>query len=548
MAIASALVIFVYKSSVERSILKLNSELDEGYTTELPQNVTPARFPLMSFVALLVGLFFFLSSGSLGATLSQYAGVNFSDIRPSFSATTHVMRATLSHDPILGIGAGRFGDVWAMYHPLQINQTIFWNSSFETGFSMLESTLATNGILPTLALLAVLILSLIHGFKLFSTKFPDRFSRFIAVASLVMLVSFVILFAVASPGLVLIVYGFIYLGLLVGVSTLTGRTQLRSLQYLRDPRVSFFAILVVVVATMASFTAVYFSANRFVSIIYYNRALAATDPVIAQQRIDKALSLSQNDIYWRSRTSLFVSQFTTLSATENPDKTQMQNYFTQAEQSARSAVAWANGNAVNWLTLSQVYQLVAGSKTADAYTAAKTASDEAQKRNPNNPVYSLNEARTALAKPDVNDALSKIADAIKLKIDYIDAYVLRAQIRTSQGETDATKDELNKYIAISPYDEQGYSLLGQADVISKDYAGALVAFGQARSVNPNNPNNYLNYINTLIIMGNKDQAITELKAFKALFPSVTGVDDEITKLQNGINTPVPPTTDTKTKK
>ncbi len=531
--IVSALLVFVYKSSVERS-------LSSGTADDTSGEAAPQKFPIMSFVSLLIGLFFFLSSASIGASISRYAGITFTDIRPSFATTTQVMRSSLAQDPIFGAGAGRYSNVWDMYRPLDINQTVFWNTSFDTGFSTVQSLFTTNGILAVVALLALLGISIVHGFKLFSYQFPDRFSRFIAVASLIMSLAFALLLFLASPGLVLIVFGFMYLGLLLGVSTLVGRTKLMSINYLRDPRLSFFAILILVVAAMAGFSAVYFSGNRFASIVVYNRALAATDFETAARRIDRAISLSQNDVYWRTRSALYTSQFNTLAQAENPDSGQLQTNFSQAEQSASAAVAWDPTTTTNWLTLSQVYQLVAGGENEDAYKNAKEAADEAQKRNPTNPVLFLNQAQLALTKKDTQAALDQIAKAIEQKIDYLDAYILRGQINRANGTTTGIRDEIEAYTKVAPFDDQGYLLLGQTEVELKNFQSALNALARAKELNPTNPNNYLQYISTLELAGNRSQAIEELKNFQKRFPGVQGVEDQITRIEGGSTAPVVP--------
>jgi len=528
--IVSALLVFVYKSSVERSLSKfLTKEDDESRTAD---HTASQRFPLMSFIALLVGLFFFLSSGSIGATLAQYAGVSFTDIRPSFNTTTHVMRATLAHNPIFGAGAGRYSEMWDLYHPAAINTTVFWNTSFDTGYSFLQSVFTTNGILPVLFLMAALIIAVVHGFTLFNYQFPDRFSRFIAVTAVIMLIAFICLIVFASPGLVLIVFGFMYLGLLLGVSTLVGRTKLVSLNYLHDPRTSFFAILAIVVAAMAGFSAVYFSGNRFASLIYYNQALAATNITTAQTRLNKAIALSPNDVYYTTETSLFVNQFKSLESQQNPDKDQLQAVFSDAEQSAQAAVAWDPSSASNWLTLSQVYQLVANSQNADAYTNAKQAADEAESLSPNNPVYRLNEAQLALTKQDTGTAFSYIAQALSLKQDYLDAYVLKAQIEVAGGSTTAAVTEMTAYTQVAPFDDQGFLLLGQAELQVKDYPDAIAAFARAAELAPTDPNDYLQYVGALETAGDKDQAIAALEQFKKQFPGIQGVDQQIQRIQN----------------
>ena len=526
-AIVSALLVFVYKTSVERSISRLFNQT--GETT--PDEGQQAQFPLMSFVALLVGLFFFLASSTLGSGLARLAGVNFADIRPSFGATTEVMRASLAKDPLFGAGAGRFSDVWNLYHPIEVNQTVLWNTSFDSGFGWIWSVITTNGIFVGLVLLIVLGLSIVHGFRLFNYQYPDRFSRFIAVTALIMIVAFTGLIIFASPGLVLIAYGFMYIGLLIGVSTLVGKTPLLSLNYLRDPRLSFFAILLLVVAAMIGFSSVYFAVNKFAGIVAYNRAIVATEFEKAERRINRALSFSPNDIFWRTRAALFTSQFATEASKENPDSGLLQGYFTQAEQSAQAALAWDRGSAGNWLTLSQVYRLIAAGDNEEAYASAKTAAEEAEKRNPKNPAYALNHAQLALAKRDVAGANEWIDAALALKADYIDAFVLRAQIKAAQGNSQGAKEELINYTKAAPFDAQGYVLLANAELELKNYQSALDAFARARQLAPANPNIYLAYINTLTLMGRRSDAIQELETFAKRYPQVQGVQEQIDRLK-----------------
>lgn len=529
--VLSSLIVFVYKSSVERSLkARLPSLLqaEENLTEEKVQ------FPLMSLVALLVGLFFFLSTSSIGAAISRSAGISFNDIRPSFMTTTSVMRSALYHDPLFGAGAGRYGDVWNLYHPDAINSSLFWNANFETGFNLIQSVATTNGILPSLALLAVLVFAIIHGFKLFNCQFPDRFTRFIAVASLVMSLAFITLFFFASPGVVLIICGFVYIGLLFGVSSLVGKTKVYSLEYLKDPRISFFAILVLVVASMTGFSAVYLTGNKFASIVLYNRALTASDITQADRYLARAISLSNNDAYWKARTLLYTNQFRTEAAKQTPDKNELQRFFTQAEQSAQQSLLLDKENAESWLMLSQVYQLVADTTNADALNNASAAGEEARKRSPHNPLYVLNNARIDIIKKDVTAALAKIDTALTLKPNYLDAFLFRGQIKAAQGDTGALKSEITKYITAAPYDDQGYMLLGKAYLDSKDYQLAFDAFLRAHQLAPTNATNYLAYISALEQSGNKAKAVEELQSFKKQFPKLEGVDDQINRIQNGI--------------
>lgn len=543
--IVSALFIFVYKSSVERSLQsRLPKLLEEDQESDAEPQAQ--QFPLMSFISLLIGLLFLLGSNSIGVSASRFAGVSFTDIRPGFSTTTSVMRSALYHDPLFGAGAGSYGNVWNLYHPVNINPSIFWNAPFESGYSLLQSMLTTNGILPTAAFLIILILTVVHGFRLFSYQFPDRFTRFIAVASLIMTIAMVSLFLFGSPSMVLVIFGFTYVGLLFGVSSLVGKTKVVSIEYLKDPRLSFFAILLLVVASMAGFSAVYFTGNRFASMVFYNKAAGAQDATTAQQYLTRALRLSNSDLYWKAETFLFTQQFSELASKEGADKTELQSLFSKAEQSAQAAVSLDRGNAGYWLNLSQVYQMLASAENKEALANAISTAQEAEKRNPNNPLFKLNNARIALIQKDNTAALAAVEAALALKPNYLDAFILRGQIHKSQGTTSAIKDELLNYLAIVPSDDQAYSLLGSVYVDSKSYDSALTAFARARSLAPTNPNYALSYITTLELAGERSKAIEELKAFRIQFPNITGVDDQISRIEKGpIATPPADTTTTK---
>ncbi|MEK7106328.1 MAG: tetratricopeptide repeat protein, partial [Patescibacteria group bacterium] len=271
----------------------------------------------------------------------------------------------------------------------------------------------------------------------------------------------------------------------------------------------------------------------FASIVFYNKAVNAADLTTAERSLNQAINLSNSDIYWKTRTALYINQFTDLAKKEDPDKTQLQTLFTQAEQSAQQTIALDRENSASWLALSQVYQLIADGTSIEALTNATTAAAEAQKRNPNNPLLRLNNARIEIIKKDMTAALASIEEALILKPNYLDAFILKGQIEQSQGDSQAIKNQILKYVVVAPYDDQGYILLGNSYIALKDYQSALEAFIRARQLNPSNANTYLAYIGTLELLGNRTKAVEELEIFKKQFPTVTGVDEQIKRIQDG---------------
>ncbi len=529
--LVAALIIFVYKTSVDRTAQLANMQRISEDALYQPSEYK-SDFPYMSFISLLVGLFFLLSSSVVSGYFSRLVGVSFNDIRPSFGTTVEVVKDSIRQSPLFGNGAGTFSDLWDLHRPLEVNQTPFWNTSFGTGFNTILTMAATNGLFAILALLAGLISALILGFKLFGYSFADRFTRFISVTSFVVVITFVSFLLINTPGFVMLSLGFIYIGLLVGASGLVGRTSIIEIRYLKDPRMSFISILGIVALLILIFAGVFFSVNRFIGVMLFNRAVASPSVEVALGRLNNLLAINRNDIYYRTYASLVSSEFSRLANVEGADQTQLQALYTQAVAASQQAVVWHDGSAINWLSLSQLYQLAAGGEDKTIYEQAKEAAEKAFARNPKNPVLELNNAQIALTQKDSTTALAAIERALVLKPDYFDAYLLRAQIQSTEGNTTPFIENLTAYIQKAPNDSQGYIALAQVYAQQKKYDEALGAIVYAQRLSPSDLTIFGIYINILEQAGEKQKAIDELEIFKGRFPEVTGVEEKITELRN----------------
>ena len=174
-----ALFIFVYKISFSSG----------KQQTDLNKRI----FPIISFIIILVSLLFFTAGQFVGGFLPDHLGVSNLEIRPSFSATMSVAKATLAKDPILGAGPNRFAEMWDMRKPAVINSTRFWNSSFNQGSGLLPTFAITTGSLGILAWLVFLALLILAGVKsLFARSkenAPDMKTTMFFIMSLYLFIS-----------------------------------------------------------------------------------------------------------------------------------------------------------------------------------------------------------------------------------------------------------------------------------------------------------------------------------------------------------------------
>ena len=76
----------------------------------------------------------------------------------------------------MGTGPNTFVYDWLKFKPVAVNNTIFWNARFSSGFGYLPSMTATTGLLGIAAIIFFLIIFLNYGRKALAYKkiTPDR--------------------------------------------------------------------------------------------------------------------------------------------------------------------------------------------------------------------------------------------------------------------------------------------------------------------------------------------------------------------------------------
>lgn len=487
-------------------------------------------FPTFSFVGLLVSLFFLLSSPVISGFFAKSVGFSFNDIRPSLSTSATVVKGSLPSSPLFGNGMGTYQELWDLHKPMEINATPFWNTSFPSGFNFFLSALVTHGILPLIAFIAFLVSVIVLIKRIAQETAQDMYTKWVRGVATFSSIFFIALLVVHSPSVGILVLGAWGIGVLLAVAPQNKPSH--SINYLQDPRKSFFALGAMLLLILASFAIIFYAINIFIGSVLYSRALRSSEATKAINRLGSTLQINQNDVYHRVRASLLLSEFNTLTQSQSNDAVLAQNIYREAIDAANRSVLWHNGSAVNWLLLSQMYQVGATGENKELYEQAKIAGETALSKNPLNPVLELNMAQVALTQKDFDTAYGAIARSKEKKVDYIDAYLLRGQMLAAEGQTDGFVVELKAFLEKAPTSSQGHALLAEAYSQLRRYDDALRSILTAQQLEPTNLSYFGTYISLLEKSGRKDIAIRELEAFKTRFPQVTGVEERIEELRN----------------
>lgn len=433
----SSLIIFVYKVSI---------------TSQNSEEEKKKHFPLVSFAVVLVSLLFFISGQFIGNFLPNRLQISNTEVGPSLSATLSVTKGVLAKDPVFGIGPNRFGEAWSSYKPAVINNTQFWDVSFDSGSGLLPTFLVTTGSLGIAAWLVFLILFLFVGARSVFSSIKNGINWEMMAFFVLSLYLFVSSFFY-STGTVIFLLALAFTGVFVGLASSAGGKEI-SISFLNDHRKSFFSILTLIVLIILSVALSFKYIERFVSVSYFGKSLTAETIPLAQDYINKALSLHTNDLYLRTYSQIHLVKLNSLaskadSLTEE-EKGELQASFDQAIRGAQMAVTYNPANYLNYQLLGSVYQAVGSIGVKDSYSRALEAYQSASSINPLNPGIKLAMANASFADGKKKEAKEYAKEALTLKGDYIDALITLAQIARDEGNKNEALSYAEAALALNP--------------------------------------------------------------------------------------------------
>lgn len=107
---------------------------------------------------------------------------------------------------------------------------------------------------------------------------------------------------------------------------------------------------------------------------------------------------------------------------------------------------------------------------------------------------------------DLDQALAACDVILRLKSDYLDAYVLRAWLRLQKRDFTGALQDAELAVNLNPRSAQAYAARGIARTSLKDYEGAYDDFTAAINLQPEVPEHYYNRANVLNLFGNRRES------------------------------------------
>ncbi len=520
-----SLILSVYSISSKQT--KINTEEEEE---------KKKKFPFTSLIILFICLFFLIGNNSVESLISKYINIPITDVRPSIVSTSTVAYKALLYNPLFGTGPNTFSIDWALWQPKEIAQTAYWNTSFDNGFSLILTFVATVGILGVALILLFIIVLLTRQIQSFRIAMNDNLSSYFFATIFMMSIYAWATIIFYTPNIVMLILAFSLSGILMGVLIYKKAIPVVNVSFLRDPRHSFFAILGIIILVIATISATYIYIEKFTSVIYFSKGLNSSGNTIetfsnAEKMFLKAIALDKNDIYYRGLSQIYIKQIEVVvndkTISQDMLKSTLQRLVSNASESANLAVSQNSKQYLNYINLGDVFSFFVSLSVENSYENAVFAYDKAHNLSPNNPAPLFSRASLEYLNKSNSKAEKFIQQALLLKPNYADAMFLLAQIRTDEGNIPEAVAQATRASQLNPNDPTVFFKLGLLKYNNSDYAGAVSAFETAVILD----NLYLNarYFlgQSYKKVGRSDDALVQFKILNKIIPDNKDVKNAI---------------------
>ena len=492
-------------------------------------------------LVLVFSLVFLVGGQQLGTTIAEKTGVNFLEVRPSFSATLNIGSRVYNEDLLYGAGPNKFLSSWRMYKNPDINETIFWSSNFESGYSYLLTSAINGGVLVALAWLAFLGALLVSGFRLlFRTEIKDRFWSFVGLSSFVSSIYFWSMTLVYVPSTSMLLLASVCTGVFVSVYASAVPVRTAEISMARHRNLGFVLIALVMFMLVGIGGTTYFVANHYLGTYQFNQSVSTIEPGDSLETIEAeiigAYQAVPSDTFLRQLAFYQLLQLQTLQTVTEPTSEQQQAFESAVEKgvaAGRSATQLDRREPQNWMVLGRIYAVLAAVGVTEADERAKEAYATAKTYDPYNPVIPLLEAQLASQAGNYEEARRLAEESVRIRSRYTDALFFLTQLDVLDGNVEQAIVRTADIIRLEPQNPARRYQLGVLLAEAGRVPEAIIAFEQAVSLDSQYANARYFLALGYLDQGNREGAIEQLRVVSELNPDNQQVRNIVASLENG---------------
>jgi len=470
----------------------------------------------ISFVILLfLGIF----AGPVGGLVGRMFNTSYAEIRPNWASTTDMVGAGLSDikNAVLGSGPNTFTYLWQQKRAQDVINSNFWSVDFTFASGIVPTFIITLGLISALLMLlfAGYLARVVYraaqereadpllSALTLATGFAAVFLWLLAILYVFSAMIFLLMFVLSGISIA----AFTQMG---GVKTMTleSSTRLGSLVGAVGAVICF---LLIVPALLLSVSRTIYGQG----VMEANLAKNIDEVANAQQKVRQASILERNDAFARTETQLGIlriQEFLTREDTDESDVEPFKNLAAQTQDAATRATMINPRNYFNWVNIGIVYETLGLLKAENGFDLAAQSYAQARALNPTNPELILIQARLERARKNDEQARTYAKEAIALKENYSDAYLLLADIDLVNKNPSGAISEIQTALEKLPNNTFLLYQLGLVYYSEKNYNKAKETFTKAIVIDPNYANaRYFRALSYIYGENDTKQALQDLE-------------------------------------
>jgi len=500
---------------------------------------SPMLVLLCGGVIFLATVVVMLGGTTLQNTLVEQTGVNYVEVRPSLSASLDITAAVWQDNALLGTGPTSFATAWRVHKDPSINQSVFWNTDFRSGYSTLTTAAVEMGVIGLGAWIIFLLTFLVSGVRTFLRTAADTQSYPYRLALVAYVAAFIIWSAVivSAPGWGVVLLGGAATGAYLGLTSVLRPRRVFTISLIQNQRAGFVFVLVLVVLVILSIALLSILSRQIMAAAQYGQAVQATTIESARDMLAQSFATNPTARAAQAEAVLRLQEMGELITLPEPSAAEQQQFqaATVAAVNAASVAVDLRPNSVEgWYTLFAIYNALARIGIEGALERAIEVQQTLLTLDPKSPEPVYLAAQLALLQEDVVAARAAITEAIRLKSNYTPALYLAAQIEIAAGNVPEAIAVTSAILSFEPQNAARWYQLGVLFASQELHAEGIQALNEAVALDADYAN--ARYVRALsyAALGDIEAALADMRRVAELNPGLAIVESQITSLESGI--------------
>tara|TARA_B100002051_G_C16745113_1_gene647038 strand:+ start:70 stop:2604 length:2535 start_codon:yes stop_codon:yes gene_type:complete len=486
----------------------------------------------------LVSAVFIVAGDYAGNFVRNITTVEYAEVIPSNEGTLGIARAVFEDSALLGVGPNRFADAWRLHKDPAINETIFWDTDFNTGSGFITTLFINTGLLGGLVFLAFHLAFLYLGYKiLVKSQSSDRNWRFIGSVSFAIATFVWTMTYVYEPGTVIILIGALFTGLTFVAAGALMPNSVRKVSLVTSRQRGFVMMAVVIVLVSNLVMSLLNVSKQYVAQANFTQAqneAASIDEF--EVAASEAFELYQDDRFVIARAQIKLAELNALLNLESPTEADQQQFLSLVEQArifADQAIEQDDTNPNSHAIMASVYSGLAIAGINGASDLALESLEKAKALDPMNPGYNMMAAQMAARIGDLELARAEIAQSLNLKPNYTEALFLLAQLDISEGNTESAIETTRAIITLEPTNPTRYFQLGMLEASVGNTESAIAALEMAIRIDPQYANARFMLARAYVVTGRNEEALDQLDLVSQTNPGNPAVESFVEQIKSG---------------